>query len=227
MQRFSSSVARVSCHRSSSSIYRQEGTTHNNANIVMLTPSPTVAVGQKMPPGARNLQDKLHLLLSKLSSTIEIVKTWPESEGDDASIHVATTTKLISSLLEVISGLKNVEGVVKSDNELRKALQACPVSINLLDLLDHGGGSLNPDCFSRGLLRESLGQLKGLRRRKLALKMLGEAVNSGLGSDPAKGEATNKRKLSDPESKQEEDLLSQPSTKKARTANDTDQDPKS
>ena len=186
----------------------------------MLTPSPTPPAGQQMPPGATNLQEKIHLLLSKLSSAIEIVKTWPESEGDDASIHLATTTKLISSLLEVISGLKSVEGVVKADSDLRKALQACPVSINLLDLLDHGGG-LNPDCFSRGLLRESLGQLKGLRRRKLALKMLGEAVNCGLGAESSgKGEATNKRKLEDPEIKDEEET-SEPSTKKARTEKGT------
>lgn len=175
-----------------------------------------------MPPGAKTLQEKIHLLLSKLSSTIEIVKTWPESEGDDASIHVATTTKLISTLSEVISGLKNVEGVVKADSDLRKALQACPVSINLLDLLDHGGG-LNPDCFSRGLLRESLGQLKGLRRRKLAVKMLGEAVNSGLGTESGKEEATNKRKLEDPAINEEE--TSEPSTKKARTEKDKEASP--
>lgn len=175
-----------------------------------------------MPEGAKNLQEQTHLLLSKLSSTIEIIKTWPESEGDDASIHVATTTKLISSLLEVTSGLKSVEGVVKADSDLRKALQACPVSINLLDLLDHGGG-LNPDCFSRGLLRESLGQLKGLRRRKLALKMLGEAVNSGLGAESGKDESTNKRKLDDPEIKEEETL--EPSTKKARTEESSTETP--
>ena len=36
------------------------------------------------------------------------------------------------------------------------------------------------DCFTRGLLLESLGQLAGLKRRKLALEMLGKAVQSGL-----------------------------------------------
>lgn len=197
------------------------GTCTVHYSIIMLTPSPTAPVGQQMPPGAKNLQEKIHLLLSKLSSTIETIKTWPESEGDDASIHVATTTKLISSLLEVISGLKSVEGVVKADSDLRKALQACPVSINLLDLLDHGGG-LNPDCFSRGLLRESLGQLKGLRRRKLALKMLGEAVNSGLGAESGKDDATNKRKMED-----SEEETSEPPAKKARTEKDTETTPAS
>lgn len=39
-----------------------------------------------------------------------------------------------------------------------------------------------PDCFSRGLLRESMGQLAGLKRRKLALEMLGAAVQAGLNS---------------------------------------------
>jgi len=38
----------------------------------------------------------------------------------------------------------------------------------------------NKDCFSRGLLKEALGQLAGLKRRKLALNMLGAAVQAGL-----------------------------------------------
>jgi len=83
-------------------------------------------------------------------------------------------------ILEVLEGIKDVEGVVKADNALRKSLKDCQIPINLLDLLDHGSSGLNPDCFMFGLLREALGQLKGLRRRKLALKMLGEAVQSGL-----------------------------------------------
>ena len=39
---------------------------------------------------------------------------------------------------------------------------------------------LRSDCFSRGLLREALGQLAGLKRRKLALEMLGAAIQNGL-----------------------------------------------
>jgi hypothetical protein len=194
--------------------------------IAMSTPSPTPS-GEKMLPGSKDLQEKLHQLLTKLSGTIELIKTWPESDGDDASIHVQTTTKLIAAILEVIEGLKNVEGVVKADTDLRKSLQGCPVPINLLDLLDHGGG-LNPDCFSRGLLRESLGQLKGLRRRKLALKMLGEAVHSGLqnkdsalGNDSKPDNSLNKRKR-EGEEKEEKDekaieTSEEPVFKKART----------
>jgi hypothetical protein len=49
----------------------------------------------------------------------------------------------------------------------------------LLDLLDHGGG-LNPECFSRGVLQEAMGQLAGLKRRKRALEMLGFAVQRGI-----------------------------------------------
>jgi hypothetical protein len=40
--------------------------------------------------------------------------------------------------------------------------------------------TLTIDCFSRGLLREALGQLAGLRRRKKALEMLGAAIQKGL-----------------------------------------------
>ena len=104
-------------------------------------PSPTS--GGPNLAGAKNLQERLHQLLTRLSSTIDLIKNWPESDGDDASIHMKTTTKLISSILEVIVALQRVEGVVKSDNILRKSLQDCPVPINLLDLLDHGNG-LNP-----------------------------------------------------------------------------------
>jgi hypothetical protein len=129
--------------------------------------------------GAKLLQERLHQLLTRLSSAIDLIKNWPESDGDDASIHVETTTKLISVILEVTSALQRAEGVVKNDAALRKALKACPIPMDLLDLLDHGNG-LNPDCFSRGLLQEALGQLAGLRRRKLALEMLGSAVEKGL-----------------------------------------------
>ena len=128
--------------------------------------------------GARTLQERLHELLTRLAATIELVKNWPESEGDDASIHVETTTKLIASIKAVIASTQKVDGVVKDDAELRKNLQECLVPLDLLDLLDHG--SLNPDCFSRALLKEALGQLAGLKRRKLALEMLGSAVQSGL-----------------------------------------------
>jgi hypothetical protein len=130
--------------------------------------------------GAKELQERLHLLLNRLAKTTDLVKTWPESDGDDASIHAETTTKLISSLLELINALQKVEGVIKTDAALKKTLQECQVPINLLDLLDHHPDGLNPDCFSRGLLREALGQLGGLKRRKLALEMLGAAVQAGL-----------------------------------------------
>lgn len=94
--------------------------------------------------GAINLQEQLHQLLTRLSSTIDIIKSWPESDGDDASNHVETTTKLITAILDVIEGLKDVEGVVKADSSLRKSLNDCQIPMNLLDLLDHGVSGLNP-----------------------------------------------------------------------------------
>lgn len=94
--------------------------------------------------GAIKLQEQLHQLLTRLSSTIDIIKSWPESDGDDASNHVETTTKLITAILDVIEGLKDVEGVVKADSSLRKSLNDCQIPMNLLDLLDHGVSGLNP-----------------------------------------------------------------------------------
>jgi hypothetical protein len=111
----------------------------------MSTPSPSGSGTNTA--GAKNLQERLHQLLTRLSTTIDLIKNWPESDGDDASIHVETTTKLISNILEVIVGLQRVEGVVKSDSALKKSLKDCPVPINLLDLLDHGNG-LNPGAYA-------------------------------------------------------------------------------
>lgn len=90
------------------------------------------------------------------------------------------------------------------------------------------------DCFSRGLLREALGQLAGLKRRKLALEMLGAAIQNGLDQQNAGqkddniGESSSggsqKRKLDsdtnqpEQEPKQQEENVEtgEPTTKKMR-----------
>ena len=174
-------------------------------------------------PAAKTLQDRLHELLTRLQATIELVKNWPATQGDDASIHVDTTTKLIDSIKAVIASTQKVDGVVKDDAELRKNLQSCLVPLDLLDLLDHGGG-LNPDCFSRALLKESLGQLAGLKRRKLALEMLGMAVQSGLkkrDKEEAKKEAGSpenlKRKRQDDDNNNTTDSIAKPGTESIKT----------
>ena len=127
--------------------------------------------------GAKVLQERLHELQTRLAATIELINNW--KEAGDSSGHVETTSKLIASIKNVIASVQKVDGTIKSDAALRQNLQECLIPLDLLDLLDHGGG-LNPDCFSRALLKEALGQLAGLKRRKLALEMLGAAVESGL-----------------------------------------------
>lgn len=114
------------------------------------------------------------------------MKNWPTSDAqaDSNSIHIETTNRLITSINSLVKDLQQVEGVIQANTTLRKELQECQVPINLLDLLDHGDG-LNPDCFSRGLLKEALYQLGGLKRRKLALEMLGAAVQAGLDQQDA------------------------------------------
>lgn len=135
--------------------------------------NPTMAPTQ----AAVLLQERLHELLSRVSSTMELIKSWPEAT--DVSRHVATTTKLIDAIRVILQALAKVEGTVQENEELRKALNECPVPMDLLELLDHGGG-LNPECFTRGLMQEALGQLAGLKRRKRALQLLGAAVKSGM-----------------------------------------------
>lgn len=101
--------------------------------------------------GAKTLQDRLHVLLTKLDTAMDIIKEWPDDDGgangrDDStssSPHTDTANKLTMSVLEVITALQALEGVIKVDAILRKSLQECQVPINLLDLLDHGNG-LNP-----------------------------------------------------------------------------------
>jgi hypothetical protein len=145
--------------------------------------------------GSRALQETLHVLLSRISATMEHVQNWPSeqqalqaqqqqsqskstSTATETNIHVSSTTQLIHHLNQVVTALQRVEGTIRSDAGLRKSLQECPVPVDLLDLLD--SSKLHPDVFARGLLREALGQLAGLRRRKLALEMLGSAIQSGI-----------------------------------------------
>lgn len=153
----------------------------------------------KTPPpsdGARILQERLHKLLSRLAETIDKIKKWPEATN--ASIHVESTTQLITSIRNVIKCIQRVESTVRDNSDLRETLQQCKIPLDLLDVLD--SSHLNPECFSRGLLREALGQLAGLKRRKLALELLGAAVQSGI----QKRQASLKKREREEEQEEEE-----------------------
>mmetsp|Transcript_17018 Transcript_17018/g.36690 ORF Transcript_17018/g.36690 Transcript_17018/m.36690 type:complete len:244 (+) Transcript_17018:316-1047(+) len=57
----------------------------------------------------------------------------------------------------------------------------CPIPLDMLDLLDVGQPfSLNPQCYARGLMKESMRQLAGLERRKRALAMLARSIEEGM-----------------------------------------------
>ena len=133
--------------------------------------------------GPAELQERLHALINNLYNTTELVKNWEDSEN--ASDHVQTTTKLIESLQEVLQSVKDVETKVlkgdgtEEDKKVIQELKDSPVPLDLLELMDYGGG-VNPDCFARGLLQTALRQLAGLKRRKLALGLLGGAVSDGM-----------------------------------------------
>lgn len=104
---------------------------------------------------------------------------------------------------------------MKADGALQQTLQDCPIPLDLLDLMDHGGG-LNPDCFSRGLLKEALGQLAGLKRRKLALEMLGDAIQKGLHKLDSQEESTGIKRARD-----ETDSSLEPPAKRAMTCKES------
>ena len=150
-----------------------------------MPPAASGASGSVATGAARDLQGKLHELLSRLSATAEHVRDWPAATSEETtSIHVESTTRLIESIRNIVEGLEDVERIVKQQGDLRRHLKDCPVPVDLLELLDC---NLNPDCFSRGLLRETMGQLSGLKRRKQALEMLGSAVQKGLDDAAAAG----------------------------------------
>lgn len=142
--------------------------------------NPAVVSSSAAPQGdAKALQERLHELLTRLADTTITMKNWEESDGDDTQIHMEATTRLLSNIQEVLNAIARVESAVKTDKVLFKTLQECQIPLDLLDLMDCQGG-LNPECFTRGLLKEALGQLAGLKRRKLALDMLGDAIEKGM-----------------------------------------------
>ncbi|GAX16948.1 hypothetical protein FisN_5Hh326 [Fistulifera solaris] len=132
---------------------------------------------------ARQFQDQLHRLLSKLTDTTDFIKNWPEAKGGDGSMHVERTSQLITKIHTTVQMLQRVEGFLQKDAALRETFLQCRIPLDLLDMLD--SSKVNPDLFARGLLREALGQLAGLKRRKLALELLGGAITSGITGVPA------------------------------------------
>jgi hypothetical protein len=140
---------------------------------------PTVASDNKT-----SLLARLHNLISTLTEATNAVKNWPSSHDDQ--VHYDATTNLIQSLHMVVDALKDVEDRVGNDGNHTKATSAvghsildAPVVVDLLDLMDYGNG-LNPEIFIKQLIREALRQLSGLKRRKQALGMLGQAIENGL-----------------------------------------------
>ncbi|GAX25244.1 hypothetical protein FisN_5Lh326 [Fistulifera solaris] len=127
---------------------------------------------------ARQFQDQLHRLLSKLTDTTDFIKNWPEAKGGDGSMHVERTSQLITKIHTTVKMLQRVEGFLQKDAALRETFLQCRIPLDLLDMLD--SSKVNPELFARGLLREALGQLAGLKRRKLALELLGGAITSGI-----------------------------------------------
>ena len=109
----------------------------------------------------------------------------------------------------MLQSIERVETSVKQHG----STHLCPVPVDLLELLDHQGG-LNPECFARGLLQEAIGQLEGLKRRKVALEGLATAVQQGL-----------EQKLQQQQQKQpKEEKEEEESTRKRQRSDGQDED---
>jgi hypothetical protein len=130
-----------------------------------------------------SLLARLHQLISTLNEATNAVKNWPSSHDDQ--VHYDATTNLIQSLHKVVDALKEVEDRACNDSgsanntSVGQSILDAPVVLDLLDLMDYGNG-LNPEIFIKQLIREALRQLSGLKRRKQALEMLGQAIENGL-----------------------------------------------
>lgn len=149
--------------------------------------------GKAFQKSNQSLQELLHTLLTRLSHSSEIIKSWPEG-GDDPSIHTQTTTKLIASIQKIVAAIKLVEERVnpnlgvdqgektsEQENALANQLRQTAVPLDLLDMMDADSEKgLNPDCFARGLLNEALRQFSNLRTRKASMNMLSQLVETGF-----------------------------------------------
>jgi len=149
--------------------------------------------GSSLTASKTSLLSRLHQLLGSLGETAELLKTWPSSQ--DSKVHYDTTTQLIQCLQNVVNSVKEVEvkvlppstpvtsssigGRANMGEAMSQAILESPVSLDLLDLMDYGGG-LNPDIFAKQLILEAMRQLSVLRRRKEALEMLGAEIQKGM-----------------------------------------------
>ena len=143
--------------------------------------------GKAFQKNKQSLQESLHTLLTRLSDSSEIIKSWPEG-GDDNSIHTETTAKLIVSIKRIIHAIKSVEEKVnpnlgeekptEQETALANQLRQTAIPLDLLDMMD--ANSLNPDCFARGLLNEALRQFGNLRKRKASMNTLAQLVETGM-----------------------------------------------
>uniref|UniRef100_A0A8J9T7C0 Uncharacterized protein n=1 Tax=Phaeodactylum tricornutum TaxID=2850 RepID=A0A8J9T7C0_PHATR len=141
---------------------------------------PPLTTSKTPTEAEKNLQDKLHDLLTRLSQTMELVKSWPEDKGSP-SVHVENATKLIAAIRHIVNcspkSRKHRTGKHCFEENIA---ELCDTDRSTGSVRSWRRGGVHPDCFSRGLLQEALGQLAGLKRRKLALEMLGSAVQAGL-----------------------------------------------
>ena len=75
------------------------------------------------------LQDRLTLLLARLTEAFVVVRDWPEQEGESESrIHLETTATLLDSLDRVLGGVRSVEEKVNRDDDLVSKLRQVKLS---------------------------------------------------------------------------------------------------
>jgi len=136
------------------------------------------------------LPTRLRELLSAISGSIDQLKSWPaesaERDGAAESVHDVNTAEFVRCVRHIASAVGRVEKCANED-ACRKILDGCRVPLDLLDLLDFGGGKgseaiagTNPELYARAIMEEALRQHAALQRRRGALRGLGMAVREWL-----------------------------------------------
>jgi len=152
------------------------------------------------------LPTRLRELLSAISGSIDQLKSWPaesaERDGAAESVHDVNTAEFVRCVRHIASAVGRVEKCANED-ACRKILDGCRVPLDLLDLLDFGGGKgseaiagTNPELYARAIMEEALRQHAALQRRRGALRGLGMAVREWLegGGETARPPPTKRKR---------------------------------
>ena len=111
---------------------------------------------------------------------MDAIRLVEEKVNPNLGVDSSTSTTATASANNDPQQVNNSNNEAPSEQEtvLANALRQTAVPLDMLDMMD--ANSLNPDCFARGLLSESLRQFSNLQSRKASMNMLAQLVEKGF-----------------------------------------------